>query len=257
MMLNAEVSGAGPRSALLLHGMTGSQESWWRITDALVAIGYRVVAVDLPGHGDSAPDHRASVESVARDIAQTADALSDGGGFDLAIGHSFGGLVLAAAAPLLSAKRFVFVDAPFSARGGHDFELTRLEYEAEAAARTVDQLRSRADFSERDVEVEARAAERFDPVTAASIAAGPGGRWWPPAGSLVIRSDPSEYVTPEVVDELRRRNVDVFSIAGAKHTVWRTHFEESGPHSASDERCLVSPTTNLAGSASSVVRWSS
>ncbi len=225
MTLHASSTGAGPRSAFLVHGMLGSAESWWRVSDALVESGFRVVALDLPGHGRSAPDRNASIESVARDIAAAAAAFSGEGAFDIAIGHSFGGLVLASAAPQIRAKRFVFVDAPFSTRGGRDVDQTRCEYEAEAAGRTSSQLRLRPDFTARDVEVEARAAELFDPATAASIAAGTGGRCWPPAGSLVIRAEASDYVTPAVADDLRGRDLDVVSFAGAKHTVWRTHFD--------------------------------
>ena len=53
--LNIEDRGSGP-SVLLLHGFTGSRETWapsdrwWP--------GFRLIAVDLPGHGesDSPPD---------------------------------------------------------------------------------------------------------------------------------------------------------------------------------------------------------
>lgn len=31
MLLHAETTGAGPEAVVLLHGMTGSAESWWRI----------------------------------------------------------------------------------------------------------------------------------------------------------------------------------------------------------------------------------
>ena len=56
MKLHVEVQGQGERTALLLHGMTGSRESWWRVVPLLVASGHRVLAIDLPGHGLSPRD---------------------------------------------------------------------------------------------------------------------------------------------------------------------------------------------------------
>ena len=40
-------------SLLLLHGVTSSARTWWRIGPALAAAGFRVVAPDLPGHGET------------------------------------------------------------------------------------------------------------------------------------------------------------------------------------------------------------
>ncbi|GAA4263778.1 alpha/beta fold hydrolase [Dactylosporangium darangshiense] len=37
---------------LLIHGLGGSRGTWHQVVDAL-AIGYRVIAPDLPGHGQS------------------------------------------------------------------------------------------------------------------------------------------------------------------------------------------------------------
>jgi pimeloyl-ACP methyl ester carboxylesterase len=41
----------GARPLLLIHGVTSSAATWWRIGPALAATGRRIVAVDLPGHG--------------------------------------------------------------------------------------------------------------------------------------------------------------------------------------------------------------
>ncbi len=40
--------------ALLIHGVTSSSRSWWRLAPELVRRGFRVLAVDLRGHGASA-----------------------------------------------------------------------------------------------------------------------------------------------------------------------------------------------------------
>ena len=45
-------AGEGP-AVLLVHGLSTSMVTWHCNIDALVSAGYRVLALDLPGHGDS------------------------------------------------------------------------------------------------------------------------------------------------------------------------------------------------------------
>jgi pimeloyl-ACP methyl ester carboxylesterase len=228
MRLHDKQWGSGDRIALLLHGMMGSAESWWRLAPELVVRGYRVIALDLPGHGHSAPNPSATVPVCAGDVAETVSALGVAAP-EIAIGHSFGGAVLAAAVPRLQPGRVIYVDAPFTSKGGWDPAVVRPEYAADRAARTYEQLRrDRPSWSERDWEVEATAAERFDVDTATAIAASPGGDWTPttPPASLVIRAYPSDYVSDESVNRLRAGGVDVRQIAGAAHSVWYSHFDE-------------------------------
>jgi pimeloyl-ACP methyl ester carboxylesterase len=147
----------------------------------------------------------------------------------LAIGHSFGGLVLAAAVArgCLAPERSVFVDSPFSTRGGWDREEVQAEYEQERTQRTYQGLlATKPHYSRRDCEVEARAAARFDPATAAGIAASAGGRWFPVQRSIVVRADPSQYVDDQTMAELLDADVQVRSIPGASHSVWYSHFDE-------------------------------
>ncbi len=49
----ANGSGADRPLALLIHGVTSSSMTWWRVAPELVRRGYRVLAVDLRGHGAS------------------------------------------------------------------------------------------------------------------------------------------------------------------------------------------------------------
>jgi pimeloyl-ACP methyl ester carboxylesterase len=49
----ASGSGADRPLALLIHGVTSSSLTWWRVAPELVRQGYRVLAVDLRGHGAS------------------------------------------------------------------------------------------------------------------------------------------------------------------------------------------------------------
>lgn len=104
--------GAGPL-AVLVHGVTSSSRTWWRVGPALAERGYRVLAVDLRGHGASPPAVAGlSVADLAADVAETVE-----GPVDLLVGHSLGALV---ALELVSrrpgfARRLVVEDPPGSA----------------------------------------------------------------------------------------------------------------------------------------------
>ena len=99
--------------AVLVHGVTSSSRTWWRVGPALAERGYRVLAVDLRGHGAS-PRAVAglSVADLAADVAETVE-----GPVDLLVGHSLGALValeLVGRRPGL-ARRLVVEDPPGSA----------------------------------------------------------------------------------------------------------------------------------------------
>jgi pimeloyl-ACP methyl ester carboxylesterase len=97
---------------VLVHGVTSSSRTWWRVGPALVGRGFRVVAVDLRGHGAS-PGARAGlgVADLAADLAGTVE-----GPVELLVGHSLGALValeLVASRPGF-ARRLVVEDPPGS-----------------------------------------------------------------------------------------------------------------------------------------------
>jgi pimeloyl-ACP methyl ester carboxylesterase len=227
MRLHSETSGSGQKVALLLHGMMGSSESWWRVSPQFVSRDYRVIALDLPGHGLSPRHPSLTMMDVAASVIETVSQLADGPPA-VAMGHSFGGAVLAAATAELAPGRAIYVDAPTSSRGGWDRDAVRAEYESDRVARTVEGLRARRPFySDRDCEVEALAAERFDPETAAGIASGSGGTWTPSSSpaSLMVRASPSDYVSDEGARMLAARGVVVRDIPGAAHSIWYSDFE--------------------------------
>lgn len=100
MRLHVDEHGVGPKVCVLVHGMMGSAESWWRLTPELVEAGYRVLALDLPGHGRSDRDRTLTVERAADSVVETIGELTTRAPA-VAIGQSFGGAVLAAAASRL------------------------------------------------------------------------------------------------------------------------------------------------------------
>jgi len=74
---------------VLVHGVTSSSRTWWRVGPALAGRGFGVLAVDLRGHGAS-PRAEAglAVGDLADDVAGTV-----GGPVELLVGHSLGALV--------------------------------------------------------------------------------------------------------------------------------------------------------------------
>ncbi len=89
--LNYAVSGTGPRTIVLTHGLAASGAIWSAQVPALVE-RYRVVTWDLRGHGASAPnDASCGLPDLAADLRQVLDA--SGTERAVVLGHSAGGVV--------------------------------------------------------------------------------------------------------------------------------------------------------------------
>ena len=87
-------AGAGPDVALFLHGFPESRLSWRHQLPALADLGWRVVAPDLRGYGESArPPTREAyrIEHLMADTAGLFDAL--GARRRLLVGHDWGGVI--------------------------------------------------------------------------------------------------------------------------------------------------------------------
>jgi len=96
--LARHIEGQGPE-LVLLHGGFGSWTHWKRNLPALAA-GYRVIAFDLPGFGDS-PDFPETLSDEAYFDWVAEAALTAARGPIHLVGFSFGGSIAAAVAPLL------------------------------------------------------------------------------------------------------------------------------------------------------------
>lgn len=89
-------AGAGDTTLLLLHGFGESLFTWRALVDPL-AIGHRVVAIDLPGFAGSAkPDSGYGLEVMTSRLATFVDQWTSGP--VVAIGHSMGGQLAASLA---------------------------------------------------------------------------------------------------------------------------------------------------------------
>ena len=85
------------RSVLLIHGMSSSHKTWWRVGPDLEARGWYVDTVDLAGHGGRSIGEVRSVAALAEDVVEQRQD-----GATLVVGHSLGAIValqLVAAVP--------------------------------------------------------------------------------------------------------------------------------------------------------------
>lgn len=110
----------GPRDAptiLLLHGAGASSHSFATLLPRL-AEKYRVIALDMPGHGFTkrGPVARLRLPHVARDIA--ALLVAEGATPDLVIGHSAGAAVALELTKHLPIKGIVALNGALSAFQG-------------------------------------------------------------------------------------------------------------------------------------------
>jgi len=104
---------------VLVHGFTQTARSWRPIADDL-ARDHEVLAVDLPGHGDSG-DERG-------DLWATADLVAEAGGPAVYVGYSLGGRVCLHTA--LAHREEVRGLVLIGATGGLDSEPARAERRA-------------------------------------------------------------------------------------------------------------------------------
>jgi len=92
-------AGEGNKIALLLHGFPESRLCWRHQLPALAALGWRAVALDMRGYGQSSRPHGRPayrIERLVEDVGSLFDSL--GAKRRLLIGHDWGGIVAWAAA---------------------------------------------------------------------------------------------------------------------------------------------------------------
>ena len=222
MHLSTRSWGSGERYAVLLHGMTSDSGAWHRVAPRLAEAGYACVAVDLPGHGLS--------PRGGYTLAECVEALLDTvpAGPALAVGHSFGGLVLSAAVPRLRPGAAVYVDPPW--RLGPGTDPATLERFRLAPAQTGEQLAlENPRWSPSDLHYVLAGRSRWDPASLALLdearRTGPHLPAAAPVPSLVVRADGSDCVGDEDAEHLRRAGFTVRTVAAAGHSVFRDDLE--------------------------------
>ncbi len=142
---------------LLVHGVTASSRTWWRIGPALAALGWQVVAPDLRCHGRSACPTPIGRWDAADDLAETVRAELGDVRLDVAWGHSLGArtiLQLLVREPELAGR--VVLEDPPGLRGDRTEQIANWRREADLVRRDPKALAAEVrernpDWEERDV----------------------------------------------------------------------------------------------------------
>lgn len=228
---------------LLLHGVTSAARTWWRVGPAVAAAGFRVVAPDLPGHGETGhwqghhrlPDNAADLVAFARAASLERPDLR-------IVGHSWGAATAAAmpAAGLVPAT-LVLIDPPaipLSALEAMLEDPTEGAYDdLDVAVATVGRLNPT--WSRGDILAKAEGLTQFDEAAVRDVLT-KNGDWDGGLGALadaaaqdlavwLIRGDPAfgGYVPDALLPAFAARlgPERIITIAGGPHSPHRTHPE--------------------------------
>jgi pimeloyl-ACP methyl ester carboxylesterase len=151
---------------LLIHGLTSDSGTFWRLGPALAAAGWHVVAVDLPGHGQTRHwRHRHRFVETAADVLAAVAALEVKTHPFSVVAHSWGAMV-ASALPQAGfvPRAIVLIDPPALTLAELETLSRDPEYRPRAvSAAALDDLRtSNPDWSEGDIRATAEARGRFE-----------------------------------------------------------------------------------------------
>ncbi|MFT4284516.1 MAG: alpha/beta hydrolase [Protaetiibacter sp.] len=222
MQLAVHTSGSGPRTAVLIHGIMSDHRAWHRVSAELVAKGFRVLAVDLAGHGASPRSRRYTPRGWADDVVETVTPLLDGPP-DLVMGHSLGGLVASLAADRLAPRAAIYIDPAFAFPRGIRGVLFKFAFALAPRPRRAALVRWNPRWSAEDVEIELATLRDWDKRTILGFA--DSRPIVPPlrlvAPSLVVLAEKSLLITDAAAARLRRLGMTVETVAGSGHTVFR------------------------------------
>jgi len=222
MRLAVTESGSGMKTAVLIHGIMSDSRAWHRVTAELEAHGFRVLAVDLAGHGRSPRSRRYSPAAWADDVVETLEPILDGPP-DVVMGHSLGGLVASLVADRMAPRAAIYVDPAFSFPSGIKGWAFKAFFAVAPRPKRSALVRMNPKWSAVDVDIELATLRDWDKRTILGfLDTTP---LVPPvrlvAPSLVVLAEKSLLITDRVARELRGRGMTVETVEGTGHTVFR------------------------------------
>jgi pimeloyl-ACP methyl ester carboxylesterase len=160
-------------TVLLVHGITASSSTWWRVAPVLVESGWQVLAVDLRCHGASDCEPPLGVRDAGHDVAETLTAELGRAHVDVAWGHSLGGrTVMQLLNDLPRAANRAVIEDPPGRLTGLDERVTNWHREVSLArsdplAFAAEQRQANPGWDERDIahNTASVAACRIGPIT--------------------------------------------------------------------------------------------
>ncbi|MBD2705365.1 alpha/beta fold hydrolase [Spirosoma sp. BT702] len=112
ILLLQTVSVAQSKTFILIHGAWHGAWCWKKVVPLLESNGNRVLAIDLPGHGeDKTPVATVTLDNYVQKVVDVAKTQT---GPVILVGHSMAGVVIAQAAEVLGHEKvakLVFLDA--------------------------------------------------------------------------------------------------------------------------------------------------
>jgi pimeloyl-ACP methyl ester carboxylesterase len=222
MQLAVHETGSGPRTAVLIHGIMSDHRAWHRVSAELVEQGFRVIAVDLAGHGNSPRAKRYSPRAWAEDVVETLLPLLSSRP-DVVMGHSLGGLVASIVADHLAPRAAIYIDPAFAFPRGIRGALFKLAFAIAPRPPRSALVRMNPKWDTADVDIELATLRDWDKRTILAFA--DSRPIMPPvrlvAPSLVVLAEKSLLITDAVAARLRRQGMTVEVVPGTGHTVFR------------------------------------
>lgn len=214
--------GAGSRTAVLIHGFMSDSRSWHRVTAELEHRGFRVLAVDLAGHGSSPRSRHYSPGAWADDVVETLQPILSGPP-DLVMGHSLGGLVASLVAERLSPRTAIYIDPAFAFPRGPRGALYKVLFAISPRPRRSILARLNPRWDATDIELELAGRRVWDRRTLLGMV---DTRMLAPpstlnAPSLVVLAEKSWLVPAPTAVQLRRLGMTVETVPGSGHAVFR------------------------------------
>jgi len=222
MKLAVHETGRGPRIAVLVHGLMSDHRAWHRVGRELVEQGFRIIAVDLAGHGGSPRSPHYSPAAWADDVVETLQPLLDRRP-DLILGHSLGALVASMVCDRLAPRAAVYVDPAFAFPAGVRGAVMKLIFAVAPRPGRSALVHWNPKWSATDIDIELATLRDWDKRTVLGLASTralvPPARLVAP--SLVVLAEKSLLISDAVASRLRRLGMTVETISGTGHAVFR------------------------------------